>query len=134
MQLNVKENSMKRTIAILSLVFAIALVAQSQNTDSQQPEKLGKKQLATLVANAKTPADHARLANYYAAQAQNDLAEAQVHGQMAADFQQSSAASSAKFATGTIKHCQYIQARLKQDAAKMQAFAQQHEQMARSGQ
>jgi hypothetical protein len=134
MQLNVQENSMKRTLAVLSLVFVIALAANSQSTDPQQPEKLGKKQLATLVANAKTPADHARLAGYYAARAQNDLAEARFHGQMAADFHQNSAASSAKFATGTIKHCQYLQAHLTEEAAKMHALARQHEQMARSGQ
>ena len=53
---------------------------------------------------------------------------------MAADFQQNSVASSAKFSTGTIKHCQYLQAHLKLDAVKMQALSQQQEQMASSGQ
>ena len=125
---------MKRTLAILSLVFALAFTAYSQTTTSQQTEKLGKKQLAALVASAKTPSDHERLATYYAAQATNDLTESELHGRMAADFQQSTAASSEKFATGTIKHCQYLQAHLKQDAVKMQALAQQHEEMARSGQ
>jgi len=125
---------MKRTLAVLSLVFALAFTAYSQTTTSNQNEKLGKKQLAALVANAKTSADHERLASYYSAQAQNDLAESELHGQMAATFHDSAVASSDKFATGTIKHCQYLQAHLKQDAAKMQALAQQHEQMARSGQ
>jgi hypothetical protein len=125
---------MKRTLAVLSLVFVLALAANSQSTDPQQPEKLGKKQLATLVAHAKTPAEHARLAGYYAAQAQNDMDEAQVHEQMAANFHDSAVASSDKFATGTIKHCLYIHDQLKKDAAKMQVLAQQQEQMASSGQ
>jgi hypothetical protein len=126
---------MKRTLAVLSLVFALTFAASSQTTINQPlPEKLGKKQLAALVANAKTPADHARLASYYTAQAQNDLDEAQVHEQMAANFHESTVANSAKFATGTINHCQYIHDRLKQDAAKMKALALQHEQMASSGQ
>src|SRR5258708_3259497 len=133
MQLNVKENSMKRTLAVLSLVFVIALAANTQSTDPHQPEKLGKKHLATFVATANPPADPRRLASYYVAKGQNRLAEAQFHGQMAADFHQSSAASSAKFATGTIKHCQYLQAHLTDEAAKMQAMARQHEQMARFG-
>src|SRR5258708_22120651 len=100
---------MKRTLAVISLVFAIALAAYSKPTDPKRPEKLGKKQLAALISNAKTPTDHARLACYFTAQAQNYLAEAKFHGQMAADFQHSSAASSEKFATGTIKHCQYLE-------------------------
>jgi hypothetical protein len=125
---------MKRTLAVLSLVFVLAFTAYSQNTTSQQTEKLGKKQLAALVANAKTPADHARLATYYTAQAQNDLDEAQFHEQMAGNFHDSAVASSDKFATGTIKHCLYIHDHLKQEAAKMQVLAQQQEQMATSGQ
>lgn len=124
---------MKRTLAVLSLVFVIALAANSQSASQQQSEKLGKKQLATLVANARTPADHARLATYYAAQAQNDLDEAQFHEQMAGNFHDSAVASSDKFATGTVKHCLYIHDRLKKDAAKMQALAQQQERMASSG-
>lgn len=125
---------MKRILAILSLVFVIALAANSQSTAQPQPEKLGKKQLAALVANARTPADHARLASYYTAQAQNDLDEAQFHEQMAGNFHDSAVASSDKFATGTVKHCLAIHDRLKQDAAKMKALAQQQEEMGRSGQ
>ena len=125
---------MKRTLAVLSLVFALAFTTYSQTTTSQQTEKLGKKQLAALVAGAKTPADHARLASYYSAQAQNDLDEAQLHEQMAGNFHDSAVASSDKFSTGTVKHCLYIHDRLKKEAAKMRALAQQHDEMARAGQ
>ena len=125
---------MKRTLAVFSLVFAIALTATSQTPNPQQPEKLGKKQLAALVSNAKTPADHTRLASYYAAQAQTDLTQARTHGQMAATFQQSSPAISAKFDAGTVKHCQYVQAHLQQEAAKMQLLSQQQQLMATAGQ
>jgi 3-oxoacyl-(acyl-carrier-protein) synthase len=124
---------MKRTLAVLSLVFVLAIAANSQSTNPQQPAKLGKKQMAALVANAKTPADHARLASYYTAQAQNDMDEAQFHEQMAGNFHDSAVASSDKFATGTIKHCLYIHDRLKVEAAKMRALAQRQEQMASSG-
>ncbi|MGA7340411.1 MAG: hypothetical protein WBX18_07435, partial [Terracidiphilus sp.] len=66
---------MKRTIAIFSLVFALTFAAFAQAAPSQQlaPEHLSKQQLNTLIATAKTPAEHRRIAQYFQAKAQDYL-------------------------------------------------------------
>lgn len=116
------------------VTFAFALVFTSAAFASQPAEKLSKQQLAILVATAKTPAEHTRIAAYYAAEAQNEMAQAKVHEQMAARYKQNPAASSAKFATGTVNHCEYLAQHMKQDAFRLQSLAEEHEKMAHTAQ
>ncbi len=57
---------MKRTFAVfsvLSLAFVMTVAAFGQVPASQQPkpEHLSKQQLNTLIATAKTPAEHERI-------------------------------------------------------------------------
>jgi hypothetical protein len=62
-----KETSIKRTIAILSLVFVLAVAAFAQVAPAPQPkpEHLNKQQLNALIATAKASAEHERIAQYY---------------------------------------------------------------------
>jgi hypothetical protein len=123
---------MNRTIVVLSSIFVFALIAFASTAQAQQNSAdLSKQQLATLIASAKTPAEHTRIAQYYGAQAQADLALSQEHAQMADQFEKNSVTSSSKFTTGTVNHCAYLAASYKQSAAKMQKLEQEHEQMAK---
>ncbi len=125
---------MKRTIACLSYVLAFTAVAFAQATQPQPKlEKLSKQQLTTLTETAKTPADHNRIAEYYKAEAQVDLAQSNLHQQMAAEYKQNPATSSSKFSTGTVNHCEYQAQRLKAEAQKLEELAQVHEQLALNG-
>jgi hypothetical protein len=68
------EISMKRTfevLSVLSLAFVMSIAAFGQTPSTQQPkpEHLSKQQLNTLIATAKTPAEHGRVAQYYQAKA-----------------------------------------------------------------
>ena len=126
---------MNRTIATLSSIFVLAIVAFASNAQAQQnSNQLSKQQLVTLIASAKTPAEHTRIAEYYGAQAQADLALSQEHAQMADQFRKNSVTSSSKFATGTVNHCAYLAVSYKQSAAKMQKLEQEHEVMASEAQ
>lgn len=123
---------MKRTIVFLSslalaAVLAIATVAQAQPSQ----EKLSKEQLLSLIATAKTPAEHSRLAAYYGAQAQDYLAQSKEHQQMAEAYKKNPAFNTSKSTRGPINHCEYLSQHLKESAVKMQELAQEHEQMAR---
>jgi hypothetical protein len=113
----------------LSIVLGLSLTAASAAT-LPKAEKLNKQQLQSLIASAKTPAEHERIAQYYEAKAQNDLAQANEHAQMASQFKQNAVTSSPKWSTGTVNHCEYLAQSFTEDAAKMQALAQEHEQMA----
>lgn len=118
---------MKNTL-VLSLMLTLATVAFGQN--APRAEKLSKQQLQTLIATAKTPVEHERIAHYYEAKAQSDLAQAKQHAQMAEAFRQNPVTNSAKESIATVNHCVYVSQSLTKDAAKMQALAAEHERMA----
>jgi hypothetical protein len=123
---------MNRTIAILSHILVLALVAFASSLQAQQnPSELSRQQLVTLIGSAKTPAEHTRIAQYYGAQAQADLALSREHAQMADQFKKNSVTSSSKFAAGTVNHCAYLAQSYKQSALRMQKLEQEHEQMAK---
>ena len=125
---------MKRTIALLSYILVFTAVAFAQTSQPQpKPEKLSKQQLSSLIDNAKTPAEHSRIAQYYEAEAQESLAQSNQHEQMATEYKQNPATSSSKFSTGTVNHCEYQAQRLKAKAEKLEELAQVHEQLALNG-
>jgi hypothetical protein len=123
---------MKRIFGILSLTFvlAIAAVAQTPAATQNQAEKLSKKQLLSLIATAKTPADHRRIAQYYEARAQDYLAQSKEHKEMAAQYKANGAIST-KWATGTVGHCEYFAKYFQDVSVKMQEMAGMHEQLAK---
>lgn len=122
---------MKRALSILSVLFVLTFAAIAQSAaPSQNLEHFSKKQLNTLIATAKTPAEHRRIAQYFEAKSQLQLAESKEHEKMLASFNQGSIFSSSKFKTPTIDHCKYLVASLRNSSAKMHGLAQVHEQMA----
>jgi Na+-transporting NADH:ubiquinone oxidoreductase subunit NqrC len=126
---------MKRTLSILSilsLAFVMTVAAFSQTTSATQtkPEHLGKRQLNTLIATAKSPAEHRRIAQYYQAKAQDLLAQSKEHEQMVAAYK-ANPSLTAKSQASTINHCEYFVQTFKDLAAKSQELAQLHDQMAK---
>lgn len=125
---------MKRTFAVLSVlslasVMTVAAFAQSPST--AKPEQLNKQQLNTLIATAKTPAEHQRIAGYYEAQAQDLRDQAQEHVSMIAAYKANSSLSNEKNKTSTIGHCEYFVKTLNDEAVKSHELAQLHEKMAK---
>ena len=122
---------MKRSLVILSFVLALTFTAFSQTQSTAKSEKLSEKQLLSLIATAKTSADHTRIADYYQAQATNYLAQSKEHEQMVAAYKKNPIFSSSKFVTGTVNHCEYLAQSLKKDSDEAQALAKIHEEMAK---
>jgi hypothetical protein len=85
--------------------------------------------LDTLIATAKTPAEHQRIAQDYRDQAQNYVAQAKEHEAMIAAYKASPNATS-KNQAATIGHCEYFAAKFNDLAAKSREVANMHEQMA----
>jgi hypothetical protein len=129
---NAKENSMNRTIATLSFAIVLAFTSFAASAQTQLiSADLSKQQLVSLIASAKTPAEHIRIAQYYGAKAQDYLAQSNEHAQMAEQFKENSLTSSPKFSFGTVNHCEYLAQSFKQKAERMQKLEQLHEQMAK---
>jgi hypothetical protein len=123
---------MNRTIATLSFATVLAFTSVAAFAQTQpNPDKLSKQQLVSLIASAKTPAEHIRIAQYYGAKAQDYLAQSNEHAQMAEQFKQNPVTSSSKFSTGTVNHCEYLAQNFKQKAERMQKLEAEHEQMAK---
>lgn len=124
---------MKHKLLALVAVFMIttAVLAQTPIVPQAKPQHLSKQQLSTLIASAKTPAEHERLAQYYRAQASDYLAEAKDHESMVAAYKANSSLSNEKNRASTIGHCEYFVKTFKELAVKSQELAALHEQMAK---
>jgi len=124
---------MKHKLFALIAMFMIATAALAQTPSATQskPEHLTKQQLNTLIASAKTPAEHERLAQYYRAHASDYLAEAKDHESMVAAYKANSSLSNEKNRASTIGHCEYFVKTFKELAVKSQELATLHSQMAK---
>jgi hypothetical protein len=121
---------MKRIIvafALMTAAFGLTLNA------AETKPMLSEKEAKTLVATAKTPADHLKLAGYYMQMSDNFLAEATNHEQMKAGYQTNSTYQSTKFKLGTLDHCDYFIKSSRESAQKMKELAAIHEEMAKAG-
>jgi hypothetical protein len=123
---------MKRMIAVLSVVLTLVVTAFAQAPGTAHgPETLSKKQLHSLIATAKTPAEHQRISNYYRTQAQSYLAQSKEHAQMAKGYKANPAVNNTKFAIQTVGHCEYFAKTFGEQSVKAEELAKMHEQMAK---
>ena len=124
---------MKRLLGIVSLLVAltVAIPVMGQSASQSKTDKLGKHQLLTLIATAKTPAEHLRLARYYQDQANYYLEQSKLHQDMATAYRKNPMTNSDKFRRSTVDHCDYFAQSFKETATKMQELANMHAQMAK---
>jgi hypothetical protein len=117
-------------VAVLSLT---TLGAASHAGGQETHPKLTSKQVRSLIATAKTPEDHQKLAAYYRDMAAQAKANAAEHERILAAYNQNpSTHPAAKAAGGPAEHCRTL-IRLYNDEAKEDlAMADQHDQMAKA--
>jgi hypothetical protein len=117
-------------VAVLSLT---ALGAASSARGQETHTKLTSKQLQSLIAKAKTPEDHQKLAAYYRDMAAEAKAEAAEHGKMLAAYGANpSSHPVAKAVGGPAQHCRALIRLYNQEEKEDLALADQHEQMAKA--
>ena len=116
-------------VAVLGAVLALPALA-APNYEAQ--EHLSKKQLAALVACAKTRADHERIAAYYRAEYERLQAEADQHADMAGRFLSNPATNNDKTARGTVIHCISMERNLRAKSAKARSIAEEHKRLAQA--
>lgn len=125
---------LKRTVTTGIALTVFLLIAASVAPAVEMKGMLKPKEVKALVANAKTPADHLKLARHYSAMAAKHEAEAQEHEALAAEYKRAPHASEMKHpgAPDTAAHCQYYAEHCRKAAAEMKALAKAHEEMAKS--
>jgi hypothetical protein len=114
--------------AALQPTVAVSATREFEPTEQTTPT-LGKSELDALIATAKTPAEHARIAQDYRDQAQDFLAQSKEHAAMVAAYK-TNPNINAKNQAATIGHCEYFAAKFNDLAVKSQELAKMHEQMA----
>src|SRR5690349_5957139 len=125
---------LKRTVTTGIALTVFLLIAASVAPAVEMKGMLKPKEVRALVANAKTPADHMKLARHYSAMAAKHEAEAQEHEALAAEYKRSPSVSEVKRpgAPDTAAHCQYYAEHCRKAAAEMKALAKAHEEMAKA--
>ena len=115
-------------------VVLITGLALSLGSFAAAEKPLNKKEVRELIEKAKTPAEHQRLADYYAAEAKRLEAEAEDHADMAKAYRVNPHVSETKLpsAADTIGHCDSWSQNLKKAAEDARALSAAHVEMAKA--
>ena len=84
-----------------------------------------------MIATAKTPTEHRRIAQYYQAKVLDYLAQAKEHEAVIAAYKANTSLSNEKDQASTISHCEYFVKTFKALADNSQELATLHERMAK---
>lgn len=116
------------------VVLAVLMAITAAQAPAIEPKgSLSAQQVKALVANAKTPADHIKLARHYAAMAEKHEADATEHEALAAEYKRNPRLGSSKHPMGpdTAEHCKHYAEHCREAAKEMRAMSAAHEQMAK---
>lgn len=120
-----------RSVVILGpLLIGLMLLGSFSASGQEQKDKLSKKELKALIATAKTPEDHFRIAAYYRAQANDYLARQKEHLADEEEYNSNPQKYPTKYPTPA-QHCRDWAYNDGQSAKKALALAEMHEAMAR---
>jgi hypothetical protein len=115
-------------VAVLSVAtLSTAFHARGDETHS----KLSSKQVNSLIATAKTPEDHQKLAAYYRDMAEEAKANAAEHEKILAAYNRTTHPL-AKAAGGPAEHCHALIRLFNDEAKEDLALADQHDEMAKA--
>jgi len=121
---------MKRILAAATMSVILAAVGTAATSSNKM---MSKKEVKALLANANTPADHNRLADYYQSKSEKLEAEAKDHDAMAKVYRSRGGAAGTKWPASsfTTRHCEELAKDLRRSAAKDRALAIEHAEMAK---
>jgi hypothetical protein len=123
---------MKR-LAVVTILFAAAVGLTGTSALAIEPAgNLTKSELKTLIETAKTPADHARLAEYYRFHAGVLQAELKDHEEMAAAYDKNPAGHPIPKGQTLGTHCRNLMKDIRDEEKQANEMATIHDEMARN--
>lgn len=120
----------RRGISLLAVASAVALFfcIQTVSGNTRNKSTLTKKELKTLIANAKTKADHQKLADYYKSEAERLETEAKDHDEMAESYKKNPNPLAVKHPEQFGEsHCREMARRFREAASQAESLATMHE-------
>jgi len=123
-------------MASASLAVALTLGMSSLGATAQTPttprtQQLSKKEVKVLIATARTPADHERIAEYYRAKGQRLKSEQQDHQEMLEAYLKNPSAHPIPKWPTMEQHCRNLISYYSKAAQQAFALADLHDQMAK---
>jgi len=124
----------KQAITSAMVLAAVIAISAPQATAAEMKGMLKSKEVKALVANAKTPADHMKLAGHFNAMAEKHEAEALEHEALAVEYTRNPRMGSSKtpMSPNSAEHCKYFAEHCRKAANEMRAMAAEHEEMAKN--
>ena len=116
-------------LRIIGILLSVAM-ALTLAQPAGQKDKLTRKELKGLIASAKTPADHERIAAYYRAQAEQLKAKHREHERDLAEYYKNPSRYPGKYPTMG-DHCRSLAGYYKMAAERAATSAEMHEKLAR---
>ena len=125
------QNSVIAIAGLLALIVGAPFLAAE---DAKNPDLLPQKQVKELVANARTPADHVKLAKHFTALAAKYEAEATEHAELADVYRKNPRRPrvEAALAPDTAGHCDRLVQLNRESARAALDVAADHERMAKA--
>jgi len=118
--------------SVSSLVIGAVLIFAAAGLGASD-KPLSKSELKHLIATAKEPADHERIAEYFDAEARKYEAEAKEHAELAPYYKEHPPSQPTKYpgAMQTFQHCDSLSKSLMKAAEDARALAADHRAMAK---
>ena len=121
-----------RLVALFIVLLGLSGGLLITRANAETSPSVGKKELKTLLATARTPEDHQRLAAYYRDEAQRSRAKAREFSEHAEYLASQPATIESKqgISCQCTSHYRYFAKRYAQEAMDFEALAAQHDQLA----
>jgi hypothetical protein len=119
------KSTFKKFAVVPAMLVLSASFASAQDKMPCQGHMLTAKQAKALIAGAKTPEDHQKLACYFQAEAREETVRAQYHEEMAKLY-----ASSSNAKHDMTAHCKHFAEEARKAADSDNLLAAEHEKMA----
>lgn len=124
----------RTAVAFASLtVFLGTLGVLAQTPGAESSGRLTKKDVKALVATAKTPEDHMKLARYFRQEADRLEADAKEHDELAQEYRKNPSPMAMKVPMSgrSAEHCEYFAKSAREAAKAARELAASHEEMAK---
>jgi hypothetical protein len=118
--------------APFNVALALLLTYASGVAPAAEPKDiLSPKEVKALVAHAKTPADHLKLARHFNASADKHDAEAAEHEALAAEYTRRPRVAKIPMSPNSAEHCKYYAEHCRKAAKELRGMAAAHQAMAK---
>lgn len=123
----------RAAVALTAITVILGVVGMLAQTNPAATARLTKKEVKTLVATAKTPEDHMKLARHFRQEADTLEAQAKEHDDLALEYRKNPSAMSMKMPMSprSAEHCEYFAKSAREAAKAARELATSHEQMAK---